>query len=294
MTDSDLICKIRSLDRLTPGETKIADFICRQYPEVAFDNVTSISQKAGVSKATVVRFIKKLGYDGFTRFRDSLRADMMEAYASPKQRFTLLKQQLDGDRDLLGQNITVIMKNLQQALARIDRALFDRIARLISTADRPLFVVGQRTSYGLAYMFHTLLGYVRPHTTFLEMQPAMLPDVLADIGPDDMLFAISFRRYARTTCQVARHFANQGATVMAMVDSEFSPLAEFATHQLVVPSEGLSMFRSRCAAIAVLESLAIAALQFCDGAKMDRSASMEALFDEFGVYQPAAGPGERK
>jgi DNA-binding MurR/RpiR family transcriptional regulator len=214
---------------------------------------------------------------------------MMEEYTSPKQRFTLLKQQLEGDRDLLGQNITVIMKNLQQALARIDRALFDRIARLISNADRPLFVIGQRTSYGLAYLFYTLLGYVRARTTFLEMQPAMLPDVLADIGPDDMLFAISFRRYAQTTCQVARHFANREATVLAMVDSEFSPLATFATHQLVVPSEGLSMFRSRCAAIAVLESLAIAALQFCDTSSRDRSASMEALFEEFGVYRPPDG-----
>ena len=81
---------------------------------------------------------------------------------------------------------------------------------------------------------------------------------------------------------------------MAMVDSGFSPLTEFATHQLVVPSEGLSMFRSRCAATAVLESLAIAALQFCDTGSGDRSASMEALFEEFGVYQPTAGSGERK
>jgi DNA-binding MurR/RpiR family transcriptional regulator len=294
MTDADLIRKIRLLDRLTPSETKIAEFMCRQYPEVAFENVTSISHKAGVSKATVVRFIKKLGYLGFAHFRDCLRADMMEEYASPKQRFTLLKQQLDGDRDLLGQNITVIMKNLQQALARIDRVLFDRMARLISNADRPLFVVGQRTSYGLAYMFHTLLGYVRPHITFLEMQSSMLPDVLAEIDPGDMLFAVSFRRYARMTCQVARHFANRGATVMAMVDSEFSPLAAFATHQLVVPSEGLSMFRSRCAATAVLESLAIAALNFCDSAGRDRSEAMEALFEEFGVYQPVAGSGERR
>lgn len=290
MADSDLIRRIRSLDRLTSGETKIADYMCRQYPEVAFENVTSISHKAGVSKATVVRFIKRLGYDGFARFHDSLRVDMMEEYTSPKQRFSLLEQQLDGDRNLLDQNFAVIMKNLQQALARIDRVHFDQIARLISNAERPLFLVGQRTSYGLAYMFHSLLGYVRPRITFLEMQSSMLPDVLAEIGPGDMLFAVSFRRYARMTCQVAGHFANRGATVMAVVDSEFSPLSEFVTHQLVVPLEGLSMFRSRCAATAVLESLAIAALQFCD---TNRSASMEALFEEFGVYQPKSGSGGR-
>lgn len=294
MTNSDLIKKIRQLDRMTPGETKIADYICRQYPEVAFENVTSISQKTGVSKATVVRFIQRLGYGGFAHFHESVRADMMEEYASPKQRFTLMKQALgDDDQDLLGQNITVIMKDLQQTLVRIDRGLFEQVARLISNPDRNLYVIGQRTSFGLAYMFYILLGYLRPRTTLLDMQSSMLPDALTEIGPEDMLFAVSFRRYARTTGLVARHFSNRGATVMALVDSEFSPLAEWVELQLVVPSEGLAMFRSRCAATAVLESLAIAALQFCDGTTRGRTASMEALFRDFGVYQPAKGTGDR-
>ena len=293
MTNSDLIKKIRQLDRMTPGETQIADYICQQYPEVAFENVTSISQKAGVSKATVVRFIKRLGYDGFSHFHERLRADMMEEYASPKQRFTLMKQTLpEDDQDLLGQNITVIMKDLQQTHARIDRGLFEQVARLLSNPDRHLYIIGQRTSFGLAYMLYTLLGYVRPRTTLLEMQSAMLPDVLTDIGPEDMLFVISFRRYARITCRVARHFSERDATVMALVDSEFSPLADLAKFQLVVPSEGLTMFRSRTAAIAVLESLAIAALQFCDSSTKGRSASMEALFSEFGVYQPTRRSGD--
>ena len=292
MAGSDIVTLIRRLKRLTPSEAKIADYICGHHPEVAFENVTSISRNTGVSKATVVRFIKRLGFEGFARFHEKLRADMMEEYASPKQRFTLMKQQLEGDGDLLGQNVSVIMKNLQQALARIDRDLFEQIARLISEDGRHLYVIGQRTSFGLAYMFHSLLGYVRPRTTFLEMQPAMLPDVLAEIGPADMLFAVSFRRYARITRQVARHFAARGATVMALVDSEFSPLADFASLQLVVPSEGLAMFRSRCAATAVLESLAIAALQYGDGAGGDRSAALEALFDEFGVYQAAGGTAD--
>lgn len=294
MAAAHIIEKIRRLSRLTPSETKIADYICRHYPEIAFDNVTSISRKTGVSKATVVRFIKRLGFEGFARFHARLRSDMMEEYASPKQRFTLMQQQLEGDRDFLGQNITVIMKNLQQALARIDRDLFEQMARLISDDDRHLYVIGQRTSFGLAFMFHSLLGYVRSRTTFLDMQSAMLPDVLAEIGPSDMLFAVSFRRYARITWQVARHFSVRGATVMALVDSEFSPLSEFTALQLAVPSEGLAMFRSRCAATAVLESLAIAVLQYGDGTTADRSSAMEALFDEFGVYQPGGAAADSK
>jgi len=290
MAHTDLVTKIRNLDRLTPSETLIADYIFQHYPEVAFENVTSISQKTGVSKATVVRFIKRLGYDGYAHFHDTVRAEMMDEYASPEQRFSLMKKNiLDGDRDLLGQNISFIMKNLQQAHARIDRAAFERAARMIADPDRHLYVIGQRTSYGLAYMLYTLLGYVRPRTTILEMQSAMLPDVLADIGPEDMLFAISFRRYARTTSRVARHFSERGAAVIALTDSEFSPLGGLSELQLIVPSDGLAIFRSRCAATALLESLAIAALQFCDSTTMGRSAKLEALFDHFEVYSPRTG-----
>jgi DNA-binding MurR/RpiR family transcriptional regulator len=62
MTNQNLLDRINALKKLTPSESKIADFLSRHYPEIVFDNVTSISKKTGVSKATVVRFFLHLGF----------------------------------------------------------------------------------------------------------------------------------------------------------------------------------------------------------------------------------------
>lgn len=285
MANDKLLDRIRALQKLTPGEAKIADFLSRRFPETVFDNVTTISQKSGVSKATVVRFISRLGYSSFYEFRNQQRHEVVSRLESPVQRYSLKKRQLMGEgEDILGQNFAYIMKNLRHTHARTDPKTFHEVARLIADPKGELFIMGQRTSYALAYLFHVLLGYLRPRITLLDPQTSVLPDRLVDVTPKDTLFVISHRRYATLTHKVAETFAGAGARIILLTDSEFSPLSSLAHLQLVVPSEGLSIFQSYCAASALLESLVIAALQFCDERIFDRSERAEKLYEHFDTF----------
>ena len=94
MKSQDLIDKIRSLKKLTPSEAKIAEYFSRNYAEIVFENVTSISQKTGVSKATVVRFISKLGYHKFSAFRNELRHSALLQRKPLPTRYTFKKKQV--------------------------------------------------------------------------------------------------------------------------------------------------------------------------------------------------------
>jgi DNA-binding MurR/RpiR family transcriptional regulator len=242
MANDKLLDRIRALQKLTPGEAKIADFLSRRFPETVFDNVTTISQKSGVSKATVVRFISRLGYSSFYEFRNQQRHEVVSRLESPVQRYSLKKRQLMGEgEDILGQNFAYIMKNLRHTHARTDPKTFREVARLI------------------------------------------------DVTPKDTLFVISHRRYATLTHKVAETFAGAGARIILLTDSEFSPLSSLAHLQLVVPSEGLSIFQSYCAASALLESLVIAALQFCDERVFDRSEKAEKLYEHFDTFSAGKG-----
>ncbi len=287
MTNNHLIERIRSLDKLTPSETKIADFISRHYPETVFENVTSISQKTGVSKATVVRFISRLGYGSFSQFQEHLRSDVVSKLESPIQRYTLKKKQLKkGGKDVLGDNFSYIMKNLQHTHAQIDQDQFAKVARMIGRPKGKLYIMGQRTSFALGYLFYVLLKYLGPHAILLDAQASMLPDVLVDVTKNDLLFVISHRRYAKLSLRVTEAFSKTGAKVILLTDSDFSPLSHLANHQFVVPSDGLSVFHSFCASTALLESLVIAALQYCDKSINERIERAEKLFTEFETFSP--------
>ena len=73
MDRDNLFYRIRNLEKLTKSEAKIAAYLEDHYPLTAFETIVSISKKAGVGKATVGRFITKLGYTGFPEFMKSIR-----------------------------------------------------------------------------------------------------------------------------------------------------------------------------------------------------------------------------
>ena len=54
--------------------------------------------------------------------------------------------------------------------------------------------------------------------------------------------------------------------------------------QLVVTSEGLTIFNSFTAVTALLESIHHVALHYCDSNICERLDALEALYDQFGVF----------
>jgi DNA-binding MurR/RpiR family transcriptional regulator len=147
-----------------------------------------------------------------------------------------------------------------------------------------LHLCGFRTSFALAQMFHIMIQRLRPRAFLLDPQVAMMPDALVDIAPADLLLAVFRYPYARQTVRIARQFAAAGARTLLVTDSAFSPLSDLATLQIVVSSEGLSIFRDFTAVTAVLETLHLAVLQLCDKSLTARLEAGEALFREFGTY----------
>ncbi len=287
MKEQSLIERIRSLARLTPSEVKIADFLARHYPEIAFESATTISQKTGVSKATVVRFIARLGYDSYAQFLQHIRDDLVVSQELPVGRYTLIKKQDSSKtKDLLGLSLNAIMKNLQEFHAQIKTESFMNIARLMIETPGSLYITGQRSSYALAHLFHGLMRRLRPRTFLLGGDSATIPDALVDVKKGDVLFAIFRYPYAKTTYEVAKYFVDQKAFVILLTDSSFSPLYHTADHQLVVPIDESSLFHRFTAATAILESLALAALHFCSDDIYKRFDLNEKLFADFQTYCP--------
>ncbi|MBT8357460.1 MAG: MurR/RpiR family transcriptional regulator [Deltaproteobacteria bacterium] len=287
MKSQDLIDKIRSLKKLTPSETKIAEYFSRNYTEIVFENVTSISEKTGVSKATVVRFISKLGYHKFSAFRNELRHSALLLRTPLPTRFTFKQKQAKKNGvDILERNFSDIMRNLQDTHQLIDQETFMAAVRTLVEPGRNLYITGQRTSYAMAYVFHIMIKRIRPNSFLLGPETSILPDMLMDIQSRDILFTIFRHPYAKQTLRIARRFAEQGAQIILLTDSEFSPLADLSHIQMVVASEGYSIFQSCTPVIAVLETLNLAALKLFDKTIYHRLENAEKLFRDFELFCP--------
>jgi DNA-binding MurR/RpiR family transcriptional regulator len=280
--------RIRALGKLTPSEAKIADYFSRNYWNLVFENTTSISANTGVSKATVVRFIAKLGYQRFSGFLEDLRKDVVEGQGSLPIRYYLKKKLLadDSEEDFLGHNFSHITRNLQHTYARIDQEQFWEAARLVAQTRGAVYITGQRSSYALAYLFFNMIRRIRSDCNLIGLQTASLPDRLIDVNADDLLFAIFRHPYAKTTLRIAQHFARKTVPIILLTDNAFNPMQNLARVQIEIDTEGVSIFTSSAAVVAVLESLNIAALKFCDDSVYQRLEEAEALYNDFELFCP--------
>lgn len=290
MTETNIIKQIHSLKKLTPSEIKIADYFSSNESELVFENVTSISQKTGVSKATVVRFISRLGYKKFADFKTALRDRIVYKRESLPSRYILQKKHLENQQeDVLGETFSNIMKNLQYTHQQIDPEIFLGVAEMLMQPESHLYITGQRTSYPLAYLFYMLITRLRPDATLLGPEISGFPDKITHASEKDTLLSIFRHPYGKQTLKILQHFSDINARIILITDSDFSPASELATVQITVPSRGLSIFSSFAAVTALLESLNIAALQFCSQETIERLEKGEKLLSDFEVFCPRKG-----
>ena len=179
------------------------------------------------------------------------------------------------------------MEEIRLSLDRVDRASFSAAVEKIVNAKR-IYILGLRSSTAIAsflgFYFNLLFdNVVLVHTTSVS---EMFEQVLR-IGPGDVMIGISFPRYSSRTVKVMQFASDRGAEVLAITDSEASPLYEIAHTALLAKSDMVSFIDSLVAPLSLVNALIVAV-----GRQMNRDISstfveLEKIWSEYGVYENA-------
>ena len=77
MQENNLLSKLESMmPFLSNAEQSLGHFILEHSDDIFTMSTKELSQKSGVSEATLIRFTKKLGLNGYTEFKLTLSADL--------------------------------------------------------------------------------------------------------------------------------------------------------------------------------------------------------------------------
>jgi DNA-binding MurR/RpiR family transcriptional regulator len=109
-------------------------------------------------------------------------------------------------------------------------------------------------------------------------------DALRRARSDDALLAISVLPYTRVTIEQADFAAKRGVPVIAITDSEVSPLAMIARHIVKVGTKSQSFFQTMVAVSAATEALATLIAMGSRKAVLDGLKSSEDYFAELDTY----------
>ena len=116
-------------------QRKIADFILTNISEVIYYPVARISQDIGVSNASIVRFAKLLGFEGFPEFREALFKYYKDIF-SPSERVKHLIKDFDNSEINYRSITEKEIHYLQKSISAIDDARFLGTVDLICGARR--------------------------------------------------------------------------------------------------------------------------------------------------------------
>ena len=276
----DLFSRIRALGKLTPTQAKMAALFKTNPNILAFENLSALSAKAGVSKASMVRFlIHVLGYQDFAEFQAERQNAMAHSLDSPIMRF--LKDSREGgkEQEVLNHHIPYTLQAIQQAYSRLNIEAFNRIAGILTRTRQPLHLMGHRTAYALAYMMYTNLQYLRPRVFLLGGAHTSMPTQILNVEEGDAVLIISRRRYSSSSLEIAKALKDVGATLLLVTDSEIAPLSGLADVQLVVSPPGEEGFESITAWAAILEALTLSVADACRRETPGYSEKTEGLLD---------------
>ena len=221
-----------NMDGFSKGQKRIADYILNNYDKAAFMTAAKLGQTAQVSESTVVRFAAELGYAGYPAMQKALQ-EIIRGRLTSVQRIQASQDQMTGD-DILATVMQRDMDSIHTAIEQIDRGEFQRVVELLLHAQH-IYILGVRSSSYLAgylnFYFHLLFKnviYVQ-NTAAGEIYEQMI-----HIGPGDVMVGISFPRYSNMGIHAIQLAHDRGADVVAITDSQMSPLYPLASAALLV------------------------------------------------------------
>jgi len=247
----------RRIDRqyaaLSPQEQRAADVVLDRLDDLAVYSASEIAQLSGVSKATVSRLVRRLGFEDFAQMRT--QAKLARGLGSPMG----ASAPAGHDADPLAAHLAAERRNLENMARTVADGRLAAAAGLLAGASQ-IAVIGRRNSYPVALHLRQQLAQIRGRVAVLPVPGQSLGEDLADLGPKDAAVLVGFRRRPNGFGALVEALRTRAVPVVLIGDTSLEPWAREVAHFLPAPLDSPSAFDSYAAAMSLVNLLATAVL----------------------------------
>lgn len=252
-----LIAKITAqIPSLTKSEQRVALYITQNPQNAIFQSISELADCSNTSEATVVRTCKSLGFSSYQAFKVLLA----QAIANPDQIIhgTIHVEDNAPISAIVNSVFESTIQTMRLTQNALDLRAAEQAAEMLCHARR-VFILGFGGSHSIAAdLEHKLLrlGIDAVYQSDLHLQRI---SIINQIGPEDVLFAISHSGSSKAVVDNASLAKKLHAKVIVLTGSLKSPLTALADVQLYTLSDetkhSLSSISSRLAQLAVVDVL---------------------------------------
>lgn len=230
---------------LSPTQKKIADLMLEEAESICFLRLDEVSKKVGVTTVTVIRFVKKLGYESYGAYKKDLQ-NYVQTMIVPKRVIKSDIQNLKGEpvSDIIRQAITNEFNLMTATYESMPVETLIEVAGLLKNA-RKIFIAGTGLNQAVAEMLLVRLNFlcldaqILPHDNL-----TVLPYQLTTTCPEDVFVIFSFPNYKRFAIDVAKCAQSLGCHTVCITDKPSSPAAAYAEKLLLCQTSSLVYYNS--------------------------------------------------
>ena len=239
--------------QLTKSEKRIADFLRRNQDESAFLAAGELADRLGLSEATIVRFARTLGFDGYPAMRSLLQENFRRRVTHSAR----LRSRLDDLREAgdLFEKVTISeIDYLTQALQTVSREALQKTVSLMLERER-IFVFGPGPSISLVHLLNLRLTRFGKQVIPLTMTGRETVEALLLMTKSDLLFAIGFFDVNPTLQIVLDYAVEKGCPVILLTDTLGSIIGDKADVVLAAKRGPVSAFHSLVVPMTIINTL---------------------------------------
>jgi RpiR family transcriptional regulator, repressor of rpiB and als operon len=278
----DLEARIqRLLPQLTPKQHRLARTLLSDQMMVAFASAEDVGRMADVDSATVVRFSRLVGYEGFADLRDAVRRRVPEFLTEIER----VSRSLESGSEAQGTPVDVCAQDIRN-IEQIPRAnpadTFDEAVAALDRARRVFCLAQGVSAIAADYMTHqlALIGVDARRSPRDAVEAAVL---LPMITPDDVVVVFSVWRYLDETLRLCNAVRRAGATIISLVDNKAAPVVPLSDVSLVASTVTPKLGHSLTGFMTLVNALATGVASASPGRALDCLTQIEEYYTETSI-----------
>ncbi len=218
---------------MSRGEKKISDYILSDGKECLGMTTMEIAQKSGVSSASVIRYVQKLGFDGLESFKLAFAA--AGACDSEWSIKDLIVSPEDSTDELCEKVRHMVITAIDDFFYQIDKGSLKKAIEVLKKSRR-IYTLGIGASMMSAYdLFHKLKR--ADFDSLFSLDTNMMMEFFNYMDSRDAVVAFSYSGQSMEIIQACEAAREQKVTVIVVTRNSPSRLQETADICLFVPNQ---------------------------------------------------------
>ena len=263
-------------DRLSASHRRIADYIIEHPQRAIHATIDTLAGEIGTSESTLVRFVRKLGYDGYQHFRISLATELV----SPVKR--VYETDINQEENIIPTVFNSSIETLRATREQLDSSKVLQTARQMIEAENVL-LFGMGGSFIVALDgFHKFVRIGLPVKMIQDFHIQLM--MASQSSPADVALLYSHTGINVDAISIAEELRKQGCPTICITSNENSVLSQHCSSTLGVytRSNGVisEAFSARIAQMAVNDALYLYAIKESEEKSVNQLEKMQSVISK--------------